>query len=182
MKEIRLHGRGGQGAVSAADLLAVAAVMEGHYGSSFPMYGAERRGAPVVAFVCVDEKPIRQKTQIYKPNCLIVLDPRQGAWPQTYEGVQPGSTLVLNSTIEPDKPPHENVSVSAVVDATRIALEEIGIPAFSTCMLGAVAATTGWVKLESLFAALEKTFSGDLLKKNIRSVELGYKDVNIYRW
>ncbi len=168
--------------MSAADLLAVAAVMDGQYGSSFPMYGAERRGAPVVAFVCIDEVPVRQKTQIYTPNCLIVLDPRQQTWPQTYAGLVPGGTLILNSTAELEDPPHKNVSRAGVVDATRIALEEIGIPAFSTCMLGATAAVTGWVKLESIRAALEQTFSGDLLQKNIRSVERGYREVKLYSW
>ena len=120
MKEIRLHGRGGQGAVSAADILATAAVMDGQYGTSFPMYGAERRGAPVTAYVCIDDKKVRQKTQIYRPNGLIVLDPRQRAWPQTYTGLQPGGMLVLNCAVELEKPPHINVVRAGVVDATKI--------------------------------------------------------------
>ncbi|MFH1652083.1 MAG: 2-oxoacid:acceptor oxidoreductase family protein [Chloroflexota bacterium] len=182
MKEIRLHGRGGQGAVSAADILAVAAVMDGKYGSSFPMYGSERRGAPVVAFVCIDEAKVRQKTQLYAPDCLIVLDPRQRTWPQTYTGLQPGGMLVLNCAVELQKPPHNNLVRAGVVDATKIALEEIGLPAFSTCMLGAMAATTGWVKLESVLASMEKSFSGEMRKKNIRSVERGYQEVKIYNW
>ena len=182
MKEIRLHGRGGQGAVSAADILATAAVMDGQYGTSFPMYGSERRGAPVTAYVCIDDKKVLQKTQIYRPNCLIVLDPRQRAWPQTYAGLVPGGMLVLNCAAGLEKPPHINVVRAGVVDATKIALEEIGLPAFSTCMLGAMVATTGWVKLESVLASLEKSFSGDMLKKNIRIVERGYGETKLYNW
>jgi 2-oxoacid:acceptor oxidoreductase gamma subunit (pyruvate/2-ketoisovalerate family) len=181
-KEIRLHGRGGQGAVSAADLLAVAAVIDGRYGSSFPMYGSERRGAPVVAFVCLDEKPVREKTQIYTPDCVIVLDSRQRSWPQTYDGLKPDGALVLNFSAGLEKRPHPNVVKAGVVDATKIAMEEIGIPAFSTCMLGATAALTGWVQLSSLRAALEKTFSGELLAKNIRSIERGFHEVKLYHW
>jgi len=182
MKEIRLHGRGGQGAVSAADMIAVASVIDGKYGTSFPMYGAERRGAPVVSFVCIDEQLVRQKTQIYTPSCLIVLDPRQRTSPQTYEGLKPGGVLVLNFNKVLEEQPHPNVSVAGVVDATKIALEEIGIPAFNTCMLGAFAAATGWVKLESILSALEKTFSGELLRKNIRSIQRGYHEVKMNRW
>jgi 2-oxoacid:acceptor oxidoreductase gamma subunit (pyruvate/2-ketoisovalerate family) len=182
MREIRLHGRGGQGAVSAADLIAVASVMDGNYGASFPMYGAERRGAPVVSFVCIDDQPVRQKTQLYHPSCLIVLDSRQRTWPQIYQGVPPGGILVLNYSREFDRQPHAHIGVASVVDATKIALEEIGIPAFNTCMLGAFVATTGWVKIESILAALEKNFSGELLKKNVKTVRRGYQEVKIKRW
>jgi len=182
MREIRLHGRGGQGAVVAADVLATGAVMSGKYGTNFPMYGTERRGAPVVSFVRIDEHPVRQKTQIYAPDCLIVLDPRQKDWPQVYQGVKPGGILVLNFGKGLEERPHPHISIAGVVDATKIALEEVGIPAFNTCLLGAFAATTGWIGLDSILSALEKSFSGELLKKNIRSAERGYREVKIISW
>ena len=182
MKEIRLHGRGGQGAVTAADLIATAAAASSKYGSSLPMYGTERRGAPVVSFVRIDDHLIRQKTQIYAPDCLIVLDPRQKDWPQVYQGVKPEGVLVLNFTKAPEKRPHPNISIAGVVDATSIALEEIGIPAFNTCLLGAFAAITGWLELDSILAALEKSFSGKQLEGNIRSVQRGYQEVKIVNW
>jgi 2-oxoacid:acceptor oxidoreductase gamma subunit (pyruvate/2-ketoisovalerate family) len=182
MREIRLHGRGGQGAVTAGDMIVTAAVIGGTYGTSLPMYGDARRGAPVVAFVGLDERPVRQKTQVYTPDCLIVLDPRQRDWPQTYEGVKSGGILVLNLGKDLERQPHPHISRVGAVDATAIALEEIGIPAFSTCMLGAFAATTGWLELDSVLLALEKTFSGELLKKNIRSAERGYQEVKIVSW
>ncbi len=166
----------------AADLIAMAAVINGLYGTSFPMYGAERRGAPVVSFVRLDEQPVRQKTQVYAPDCLIVLDPRQRDWPQVYEGVKPGGILVLNFRRPLEKRPHENIHLAGIIDATRIALEEIGIPAFNTCMLGAFAATTRWLDLDSIISALEKNFSGELLKRNIRSAQRGYEEVQLISW
>jgi 2-oxoisovalerate ferredoxin oxidoreductase gamma subunit len=182
MKAIRLHGRGGQGAVTAADMIATAAVLSGNYGSSLPMYGSERRGAPVVAFVRLNDKPIRIKTQIYSPDCLIVLDPGQKDRPQIYDGIQDESTLVLNLSHLPDKPLHPKIARAGIVDATKIALEEIGIPAFNTCILGAFAATTGWIKLDAILTALESSFSGKLLERNIKSAERGFKEVTIVNW
>jgi 2-oxoisovalerate ferredoxin oxidoreductase gamma subunit len=182
MKAIRLHGRGGQGAVTAADMIATAAVFSGNYGSSLPMYGAERRGAPVVAFVRLNYKPIRIKTQIYFPDCLIVLDPRQKDHSQIYEGIKDKSTLIINLTHVPPKPLNPKIAKAGIVDATKIALEEIGIPAFNTCILGAFAATTGWIKLDAILTALENSFSGKLLERNIKSAERGYKEVTIVNW
>lgn len=182
MREIRLHGRGGQGAVTAADTIVTAAVIDGKYGTSLPMYGDARRGAPVVSFVHIDDRPVRQRTQVYTPDCLMVLDPRQKDWPQTYEGIKPGGILVLNFNKDLEERPHPNIYLAGVVDATKIALEELGIPAFNTCLLGAFAAATGWLKLDSILSALEDSFSGELLKKNIRSAERGYKEVKITSW
>ena len=182
MKEIRVHGRGGQGAVTAGDLIVTAAVMGGDFGTSFPLYGDARRGASVVAFVALDSERIRQKTQVYNPDCLIVLDPRQKDWPETYNGVKAGAVLVVNSRKAIEKQPHPNICKAGAVDATGIALEEIGIAAFNTCMLGAFAATTGWVEFDSIMVALEKTFTGDLLKKNIRCAERGYQEVKTSYW
>ena len=182
MREIRVHGRGGQGAVTAGDMIVTAAVMGGLSGTSFPLYGDARRGAAVVAFVAIDEERIRQKTQVYTPDCLIVLDSRQKDWPQTYEGVKPGGILVVNYGKALKEKPHPNISKAGAVDATGIAKEEIGIPAFNTCMLGAFSATTGWIEFDAILAALEKTFSGELLQKNIRSAERGYKEVKSSKW
>lgn len=182
MREIRLHGRGGQGVVVASDMLVIAAVIGGKFGTSLPMFGDARRGAPIVSFVCIDDQPIRQKTRVYTPDCLIILDPRQKDWPQIYEGVKPEGTLLLNSSRNLEKQPHPQIHLAGVVNATKIALEEVGIPAFNTCMLGAFVATTGWIGLDSILLALEKSFSGELLKKNIRSAQRGYREVKIISW
>lgn len=182
MKEIRIHGRGGQGAVTAGDMIVSAAVLEGKYGTSFPLYGDARRGAPVVTFLAINEVRIRQKTRVYTPDCLIVLDPRQFKWPQTYEGIKPGGMLILNYGDELSEQPHPCIRRVGTVDATKIAMEEIGIPAFNTCILGAFAATTGWIKLDAVLFAIEKTFPGELATKNIRSAERGYREVKIQEW
>ena len=101
VKEIRFHGRGGQGAVTAAKMLASAAAEEGKCVASFPMYGFERRGMPVIAFTRVDDKPIREKTQIYTPDCLMVIDPTLLGLPNLFDGLKPGGVLILNSAKAP---------------------------------------------------------------------------------
>ncbi len=110
--------------MTAADLIAMAALTGGHYGTSLPMFGAERRGAPVVSCVSIDDRPIRQKTQIYYPQCLIVLDPRQRNLPQTYEGVKAGGTLILNHTQGLEERPHPNITIAGVVDATKVNMKK----------------------------------------------------------
>ena len=179
MKEIRLHGRGGQGAVMAAEMLVSAFYLEGKVASAFPMFGFERRGAPVSAFVRFDDKPIREKTKIYSPDCLIVLDPPQVKSPLIYTGLKADGVLVANYPRLPEGKISGNVKRLGAVNATQIALEEIGIPAFNSCMMGAFAATTKWVKLEFILSALEKYFRGEMLKKNLRSTERGFHEVKV---
>ena len=149
-KEIRLHGRGGQGAVTAAKMLASAAAVEGKFVASFPMYGFERRGMPVVAFTRVDEKPIREKTQIYTPDCLIVIDPTLMGLETVFAGLKPGGILILNGAAPLEKSPSKNLAKAGVVNATHVALCEVGRDIPNTCLLGALAATTGWLSLDSV--------------------------------
>jgi 2-oxoacid:acceptor oxidoreductase gamma subunit (pyruvate/2-ketoisovalerate family) len=182
VKEIRIHGRGGQGAVMAARMLASAFVAEGKYIASFPMYGFERRGAPVVAFTRVDDKPIREKTQIYNPDCLIVIDPGLLTLPTLFTGLRPDSVFILNSPKKLPQRPNENLKIGGVVDATGIAVQEIGRDIPNTCLLGAFAAATGWVKLESILGALPDYLRGDILQRNLKSAERGYKEVEVIKW
>jgi len=182
MKEIRFHGRGGQGAVMAARMLATALMAQGKCVASFPMYGFERRGAPVVAFARFDDKPIREKTQIYNPDCLVVIDPTLMSLPTLFDGLNPEGILILNSPKPLQEQPNENVKVAGVLDATTIAVEEIGRDVPNTCILGAFAATTGWVELEYLLSGLKDYFTGDILERNIRSAERGFKEVKVTRW
>ena len=134
MKEIRIHGRGGQGAVTAARMLASAFVIEGKYVASFPMYGFERRGAPVQAFTRLDDKPIREKTQVYTPDCMVVIDPTLLKISTLFSGLKPGWYLIVNSpnfNTQVDK----NLKVAGVIDATKIAVEEIGRDIPNTCLV-----------------------------------------------
>jgi len=181
LKEIRIHGRGGQGAVTAARMLASAFVLEGKYVASFPMYGFERRGAPVQAFTRLDDKPIREKTQVYNPDCMVVIDPTLLKLSTLFSGLKPDGILIVNSpnfNTQVDK----NLKMAGVIDATRVAVEEIGRDIPNTCLCGAFAATTQWVKLESLIKSLGDYLSGDMLQRNIRSVERGFREVKVIKW
>ncbi len=182
MKEIRIHGRGGQGSVLAARMLASAFVAEGKCVASFPMYGFERRGAPVMAFTRVDDKPIREKTQVYTPDCMVVIDPTLLRLPTLFTGIKEEGVLIVNTPEPLSGKPDKNLKVAGVINATAIALEEIGRDIPNTCLMGALAATTGWVKLESLIASLGDYFEGKRLEQNKRSTERGYREVKVETW
>jgi len=182
VKEIRIHGRGGQGAVLAARMLASAFVREGKSVASFPMYGFERRGAPVVAFTRVDDKPIMEKTQIYNPDCLVVIDPGLLSLPTLFTGLKPESAFILNSPHKLTDQPNKNLKIGGVVNATQIAVDEIGRDIPNTCLLGAVAAATGWLKLQSILDSLPDYLSGDILERNLKSAERGYHEVEVIKW
>ena len=181
-KEIRFHGRGGQGAVLAARMLASACASEGKCVASFPMYGFERRGMPVVAFTRFSDEPIREKTQIYTPDCLVVIDPTLLAIKTLFDGLKPDGVLVLNSPKDFPEPPHPSVKRAAVINATQVALCEIGRDIPNTCLIGALAKATGWVTLESVLKGLAEHLEGDMLKKNIRNAERGYEEVQVMSW
>jgi 2-oxoacid:acceptor oxidoreductase gamma subunit (pyruvate/2-ketoisovalerate family) len=181
VKEIRIHGRGGQGAVTAARMLASAFVNEGKFVASFPMFGFERRGAPVHAFTRLDDKPIREKTQVYYPDCMVVIDPTLLKLPTLFSGIKENGILIVNSS-KFDTQADKNIEITGVVNATQIAIEEIGRDIPNTCLLGAFAATTQWVKLESIINCLQNYLSGDMLQRNIRSCERGFREVKILKW
>jgi 2-oxoacid:acceptor oxidoreductase gamma subunit (pyruvate/2-ketoisovalerate family) len=182
MKEIRIHGRGGQGAVLAARMLASAFVTEGKFVASFPMYGFERRGAPVVAFTRIDDKPIREKTQIYTPDCMVVIDPTLMKLPALFNGLKPEGVLILNSPHPLKTRPSDNLKIGGVINATQIAVDEIGRDIPNTCLLGAFAAATGWLDLKSILSCLGDYLRGDILERNLRSAERGYREVEVVRW
>ena len=161
MIEIRFHGRGGQGAVTAARLLAEAAFLEGKHAQAFPFFGAERRGAPVLAFARIDDKQIRVRTQIYKPDYVVVLDPLLPEVVDVASGIKQGGIIVLNSK-KAMQFPHAK---TAFVDATSVAKETLGVPITNTAMLGAFAKATGLITLESLIEVIKGTFLVNLPRK-----------------
>lgn len=166
----------------AAKMLASAVSSEGLNVASFPMYGFERRGMPVVAFTRIDDKPLREKTQIYEPDCLIVIDPTLLSLKTLFDGLKPGGVLIVNTPKPFDKPLNPNLKTAGIINATQIALCEIGRDIPNTCLMGALAATTGWLKLDSIIKSLEEYFEGSMLKKNIRNVERGYHEVEVRKW
>jgi pyruvate ferredoxin oxidoreductase gamma subunit len=176
--EIRWHGRGGQGAVTSAELLAKAAINEGKYAQAFPAFGAERRGAPVLAFDRVSNKvPIRVRAEITAPNVVVVLDSSLLRVVNVTAGLNEKGTLVINSRkmlseIEAD---FGNKWRLAVIDASRIAREVLGVPIVNTTMLGALLKATGIVKPESLFEPLRERF-GRLAERNIKAMERAFNE------
>jgi pyruvate ferredoxin oxidoreductase gamma subunit len=182
VKEIRVHGRGGQGAVLAARMLATFFVMRGNYVASFPMYGFERRGAPVVAFTRVDDEPIKEKMQIYSPDCLLVIDPGLISLQGLFTGLKSEGVLVLNSPDGLKERPNPNLHLLGYIDAANIALEEIGRDVPNTCLLGALARTTGWLDMDSIAKGLHEYFDGNLLEVNINSAKRGFEEVKIKKW
>lgn len=181
MKEIRLHGRGGQGVVIGASMLAYAVVKEGKYASSIPMFGFERRGAPVSASLRLDEQPIRDTHQIYNPDCVIILDPSLAKSPVTIEGLRNDGIVVVNTprNLEDFYSKYSQVKLLGQVDATGIALEELGRAISNTCMLGAIAKATGWVNLDSVKSSLNMHFEGKVLAGNSQAAQRGYDSIAI---
>lgn len=165
MYEVRFHGRGGQGAVTAANILAIAAFKAGKYTQSFPFFGVERRGAPVLAFTRMDDKMVRIKTQVYEPDCVVVLDPSLIDAMDITSGLKEGGPIVINSKKKPDEFSFGNHPV-ATVDATEIAISHgLGsktAPIVNTAILGAYAKamevlkTEGYVPIEKILEAVKE--------------------------
>jgi pyruvate ferredoxin oxidoreductase gamma subunit len=180
MIEIRWHGRGGQGAVTSIELLALAAIAEGRFAQGFPSFGPERRGAPVAAFNRVDDKRIKTRCNIYNPDVVVVLDSGLKGVVDVTEGLKPDGVLVVNthkSAKEMKKEIGFEGSV-AVVDATRIAWDELGVPITNTIMLGALLKVVPVVAVDSLREPLEKRF-GKIAKKNIKALKRAYSEVKV---
>ena len=161
--EIRWHGRGGQGAVTAAKLLAETALELGRQVQSFPQFGSERRGAPIAAYTRIDEKPITLYNTIEEPNVVIVLDPSLAGFLPVTRGLRADGLLIINSPESPDAVRRalrwESGTVSTV-PATRIAVEHLGRPVTNTAMLGAFFAATDLLPLEKVTGVVRATFTG----------------------
>ena len=166
----------------AAQILATALLEDGKYAATFPNFTQERRGAPVEAFIRFGTEPIRERTRIYHPDVLVIFDKILVRSPVCYAGLKDGGSVILNQKGESFLPPTKaSLETLAMVDATSIALQEMGVPITNSCMLGAFARVTGLLKLESLATAFKEFLSGDVLQKNKRSMERGYNEVRIRR-
>lgn len=183
MYEIRIHGRGGQGAVLAGGILATALVQEGKFVVAVPSFGFERRGAPVASFLRFDEREIRQMTNIYNPDCVLCIDPTVARAVNVFEGVKDGAVLVQTTAKqlgEIELPPQ--VATVGLCDAVGIALDIFKRSITNTIMLGAFARATGLVTLDSLKVAIEKSDFRDAgLKQNMAALERGYEATQVYR-
>jgi pyruvate ferredoxin oxidoreductase gamma subunit len=177
--EIRWHGRGGQGAVTSAELMAQAAISEGKYAQAFPSFGPERRGAPVQAFNRIDsQEPVRIRADIIEPDVVVVLDPGLLSIVNVTSGLKENGMVIINTkkTASQIRSEFGIKNKVATVNATRIAREVLGVPIVNTTMLGALIKATGAVKKESILAPLEKRF-GRLGERNIKAMETAYEEV-----
>jgi 2-oxoacid:acceptor oxidoreductase gamma subunit (pyruvate/2-ketoisovalerate family) len=180
--EIRWHGRGGQGAVTAATLLARAAMYAGFKGTqAFPFFGAERRGAPIRAFTRISKKPILIHSQIYSPDVVVVLDSTLLSITNVLEGAKEGATLIVNTTKKPnDLDVKARLRVFAV-DATGIALKlglvVAGQPVVNTTILGAFSKATRLVDMQNLGRAILEGWKGDAGKRNLKGAEEAFEQV-----
>ena len=181
IKEIRLHGRGGQGIVLAAEIIVHAAMIEGLYGSALPSFGVERRGSPVASFVRLDDRPIREKSQIYSPNCIVVSDPTLLRCVDVFAGVNDGAIMVLNSTkeVETFDLPFQ-ITRLGILDATKIALEVLGIPVTNTAILGAFAKATGWVQVSSILEGIRRVMPPELVERNVEAARRAAQEAHLY--
>jgi pyruvate ferredoxin oxidoreductase gamma subunit len=178
LTEIRWHGRGGQGSVTSAELLARAAISEGKYAQAFPAFGPERRGAPVLAFDRIStHEPVRVRAEVTRPDVVVVLDPTLLRVMNVTSGLREKGTLVINTSrklqdIESDFGTDWRL---AVVDALTIARELLGVPIVNTTMLGSLLRATGVVEMESLVEPLKERF-GRLADRNINAMKKAFEE------
>lgn len=175
MKEIRIHARAGQGAITTASLLGYAYFLKGMYPYAFPHFGAARMGAPMNAFVRVDSKPVRLRSQIYEPDYVIVADPTLLRGYNCFSGLKEEGVAIINGSQGLELPKLKAKQKLFLVPANEIALKAIGRPIANTALIGAFAAATGELSLDTLSEVIKKMFSGKIQEGNLRAAEEGYR-------
>ncbi len=179
LSEVRFHGRGGQGVVTTSKILVNAFVRTNRFGASFPMFGFERRGAPVTAFARFSDKPVREKTQIYHPDIIVVLDPGQKNSKPVFQGLSQGGIMLLNDPDSTLNIYNQNLKQLAIIDANKIAVKEIGMPIPNTVLVGAFAKVSGFLEIDPCCEALQDYFSGTRLAANIKCIKQGFDKVKL---
>ena len=178
MFQVRIHGRGGQGVVTAAEMLSIAAFQEGRHAQAFPSFGSERTGAPVVAYCRLDDREIRVREPIVRPDALIIQDPTLVHQVDLFAGLAPGGLVLLNTErtfADLGLGELESRYRTLVVPATELALKHVGRPVPNAALLGAFAACAGQVSLEAVIAAIRDKFSGKVAEGNIAAASEAYQ-------
>jgi pyruvate ferredoxin oxidoreductase gamma subunit len=176
--QVRIHGRGGQGVVTAAEMLSIAAFREGRHAQAFPSFGSERTGAPVVAFCRIDEREIRLREPVMQPDALLVQDPTLLHQVDVFSGLKPGGCILINTSRS-----FEQLGLSELqgkfqtfaVAATELALQHVGRPLPNAALLGAFAAVSGVVSLDAVRGAIGEKFSGKVAQANIAAATAAYQ-------
>jgi pyruvate ferredoxin oxidoreductase gamma subunit len=183
MFQIRIHGRGGQGVVTAAEMLSVAAFIEGRHAQAFPSFGSERTGAPVVAFCRIDDKEIRAREPISEPDAVIVQDPTLLHQVNLFDGLGPDAYILINTERNfqelgmGDFVRQFRLERLLTVPATELAREHLGRPIPNAVLLGGFAALSGLVSIDSVAQAIREKFSGRLADGNVAAAEAAFEFV-----
>jgi pyruvate ferredoxin oxidoreductase gamma subunit len=178
--ETRIHGRGGQGVVTAAELLSVAAFDEGRHAQAFPSFGSERTGAPVVSFCRIDERPIRTREPIAEPDALIIVDPTLLHQVDVFGGLKKDGFVLINTSRSFAELRLEELHARCsperlkTVPATELAREHLGRPLPNAALLGGFAALTGVVSIDSVAAAIRERFTGEVGERNAAAAEAAF--------
>jgi pyruvate ferredoxin oxidoreductase gamma subunit len=175
MIEIRIHGRGGQGNVAAAELLANAAFKDGKFAQAFPSFGAERIGAPVQAFVRIDDKKIRTREEVRQPDYLIVQDQYLIDTVPVLDGLKPDGLVIINAPQCPEDLQLKTTATVETIPATEIALKIVGRPIPNAIMIGAFCAITGLVSMEAVQRAIREKFPGKVGENNVAALERAHE-------
>ena len=180
MLQVRFHGRGGQGVVTAAEMLSIAAFEQGRHALAFPSFGSERTGAPVVAFCRIDDQEIRLREPILEPDALIIQDPTLLHQVDVFQGLKPDGYVMINSTRSFDELGvgditqrfrHERLTH---VPATEIAMKHLGRPVANAVLLGGFAALSGLITLDAVAHAIRDKFSGKVAEGNVAAAAEAY--------
>lgn len=181
--QVRIHGRGGQGVVTAAEMLSIAAFREGRHAQAFPSFGSERTGAPVVAFCRIDDREIRLREPVMQPDALIIQDPTLLNQVDVFGGLAKDGYILINTTRT-----FEALGVGefargfraerlCTVPATEMALKHVGRPVPNAALLGGFAAVSGRISLASVAAAIRETFSGKIAEGNVAAATEAFEHV-----
>lgn len=183
MFQVRIHGRGGQGVVTAAEMLSIAAFLEGRHAQAFPSFGSERTGAPVVAFCRIDDKEIRLREPVLEPDALIIQDPTLLHQVDVFAGLARDGYILINTSRSFDELGVGEFARSlrperlCTVPATEFALTHVGRPLPNAALLGGFAAVSGRLKLESVAAAIRDKFGGKVAEGNVAAANAAYAHV-----
>ena len=183
MFQVRIHGRGGQGVVTAAEMLSIAAFREGRHAQAFPSFGSERTGAPVVAFCRIDDREIRLREPVMEPDALIIQDPTLLNQVDVFGGLAKDGSILTNPP-----PPFDALGLGefvrgfraehlCTVPATELALKHVGRPVPNAALLGGFAAVSGRISLASVAAAIRETFSGKIADGNVAAATEAFEHV-----
>ncbi len=183
MFQVRIHGRGGQGVVSGAEMLSVAAFLEGRHAQAFPSFGSERMGAPVMAFCRIDDREIRLREPVLEPDALIIQDPTLLHQVDLFKGLTHDGYIIINSSRD-----FEALGLTefargyraeriCTVPATEIAVKHVGRPVPNAALLGAFAAKSGEIRLDSVVAAIRGKFPAAVAERNVAAASEAFASV-----